>query len=170
MALEEGQGQAESARYGTTTAEKRSIPFGRILLGTLLVSAILFFGLGFRFAFSHGDSMEPSYHSGSLIIKREVEPTSLKVGDVISFYAPWADGYVMHRIAGIRTRDGQLWFRTKGDNNRVEDPGEVTFQDEDPQKLVLALPDGLEAAIAIAGGILGLLAIKVISDSIIESD
>lgn len=171
MALEEAKGtQDGSARYGTATTRKRSIPFWRIVLGTLLVGVVLFFGLGFRFAFTQGDSMEPNYHSGSLIIQREVEPASLQVGDVIAFYAPWADRYVMHRIAGIRSSGGQLWFRTKGDNNSVPDPEEVTFQDEKPEKLMLALPDGLDAVIVIAGGILGLLAIKVVSDLILEGD
>lgn len=173
MALDEAdRAPDESLRYGygTPTAKKRSIPLGGIVFGIVLVSVILFFGLGFRFAFTQGDSMEPNYHSGSLIIKREVEPTSLKVGDVISFDAPWSDGYLMHRIVGIRTIGGELWFRTKGDNNPVEDPEEVTFQDKNPQRLVLALPDGLEAAIVIAGGMLGLMAIKMVSDRVIESD
>jgi signal peptidase len=124
MALEESElAQDEAARYGTATAGKRSIPLRLILLATAWVSVILFFGLGFSFAFTQGDSMEPNYHSGSLVIKREVEPTSLEAGDVISFYAPWANRRVMHRVTSIGIgRDGNLWLRTKGDNNPVPDP------------------------------------------------
>lgn len=164
MALEDAEGaQDESARYGTTSLKKRSIPFGLLVFGMLLTSALLFLGLGFRVAFIQGDSMEPNYHDGSLVIKREVEPANLKVGDVISFYAPWADRYVMHRIADIRTRSGQLWFRTKGDNNPVPDPEEVTFQNDNPYRIMLAFPGGLDAAFVIALALLGLLAVKVIS-------
>lgn len=171
MAVEEAdEAQHHSAHYGRTTARKGSIPLGLIVPGTVLLGVILFFGLGFSFSFTHGDSMEPNYHSGSLVIERTVEPESLKVGDVISFYAPWADAYVMHRIASIRSGGGELWFRTKGDNNPVRDPEEVTFQDRKPQKLVAAFPGGVEAVILLIGGILGLVAIKVISDQIIQSD
>lgn len=170
MELEEaGQAKGESAPYGTTTAGGRLVPLGPIVSITLLAGALLFFGLGFRFSFTQGDSMEPSYHAGSLIIKREVEPTSLKVGDVISFYAPWADSYVMHRVVRIHSRGGQLWFGTKGDNNPVSDPEEVTFQDENPQRVLLAVPGGLEAAFAIAAVVLGLLAVKAIGDFVSES-
>jgi len=170
MALEKTrQAQGESAHY--QKARPAALPFtiGGGLSITLLVTAMLFFGLGFRLSFTHGDSMEPNYHGGSLVIEREVNPDSLKVGDVISFYAPWAEAYVMHRIVRIHTRDGQLWFRTRGDNNPVADPEEVTFQDENPRKILLALPGGLEVAGAIAIVVLGLLAIRLISGLADES-
>lgn len=175
MALEDAGGaQGESARYGTTTAKGRPIPLGLVVFGVLLAATVLFFGLGFSFAFTQGDSMEPNYHDGSLVIKREVEPSSLKVGDVISFYAPWAQRRVMHRVDDIRTKNGQLWFRTKGDNNPVPDPEEITFQDEKPQRIVFAMPGGLEAAGAVAAAVLGLFlglfAVKVISDLVSEGD
>lgn len=171
MALEETDAaQHESAPYRTTTARGRPIPFVGIVFSMVLLGVILFFGLGFRFGFTQGDSMEPNYHSGSLVIKRVVEPESLKIGDVITFYAPWADAYVMHRIASIRSSGGELWFRTKGDNNPVRDPEEVTFQDRKPEKLVAAFPGGVEAVIIIVGGILGVVAIRVVVGELITDD
>ncbi|HSP56226.1 MAG TPA: signal peptidase I [Dehalococcoidia bacterium] len=170
MALEEtGQAKGEPAPHGKTASRERWLLLGPIVSLTLMAGAILFFGLGFRFSFTQGDSMEPNYHDGSLIIKREVEPTSLKVGDVISFYAPWADSYVMHRVERIHNRGGELWFGTRGDNNPVSDPEEVTFQDENPQRVLLAAPGGLEAAFAIAAVVLGLLAVKAIGGFFCES-
>lgn len=69
------------------------------------------------------DSMYPEIESGDLIICNTVEAEDVQVEDVISFYDPMGNGtsVVTHRVLEIVEEDGQLSFRTKGDNNNAED-------------------------------------------------
>ena len=69
------------------------------------------------------DSMYPMIASGDLIICHTAEADEITVGDVISFYDPMGSGtsVVTHRVLEIITEDGELSFRTKGDNNNAED-------------------------------------------------
>jgi signal peptidase len=70
------------------------------------------------------DSMYPEIKSGDIIICKDISPEDVKVGDVISFFDP-ADkngvAVVTHRVIEIITDDGELYFRTKGDNNNADD-------------------------------------------------
>ena len=69
------------------------------------------------------DSMYPEIASGDLILCVTVEPEDVKVGDVISFFDPMGSGtaVVTHRVLEIVEEDGELSYRTKGDNNNAED-------------------------------------------------
>ena len=69
------------------------------------------------------DSMYPVIESGDLIICTTAEAEDIVVGDVISFYDPMGNGtsVVPHRVLEIVTEDGEISFRTKGDNNNTED-------------------------------------------------
>jgi len=69
------------------------------------------------------DSMQPEIDSGDLIICRTVDPGDVKLKDVISFFDPAGNGtsIVTHRVIEIIEEDGELKFRTKGDNNNTED-------------------------------------------------
>ena len=69
------------------------------------------------------DSMYPEIESGDLIICQTEEPENIRVGDVISFFDPAGNGtsIVTHRVMEITEQDGQLAWRTKGDNNNTED-------------------------------------------------
>ncbi len=69
------------------------------------------------------DSMYPYIHSGDLIICRQVDPATLQVGDVVSFFDPSGNGtsIVTHRILEITEEDGELAFITQGDANNSKD-------------------------------------------------
>ena len=69
------------------------------------------------------DSMYPMIESGDLIICHTAEADEIKVDDVISFYDPMGSGtsVVTHRVLEIVSEDGEIAFRTKGDNNNTED-------------------------------------------------
>ena len=77
------------------------------------------------------DSMLPVIESGDLIICNTLEAEEVKNGDVISFFDPVGNGssIVTHRVIEITEDDGQLAFRTKGDNNNAEDRALVTASD-----------------------------------------
>jgi signal peptidase I len=81
-----------------------------------------------------GSSMEPTLHSGNLILIEKTPPSQVKVGDIIVFKVPAAirDHYgypaiVAHRVTKVNTEHG-FTFRTKGDN-AGDDPFTVRSQD-----------------------------------------
>lgn len=69
------------------------------------------------------DSMYPEIKSGDLIICHTAETDEVEVGDVISFFDPAGNGtsVVTHRVVEIVEKDGEIFFRTRGDNNNTED-------------------------------------------------
>lgn len=69
------------------------------------------------------DSMYPEISAGDLIICNTLEPQEVRVDDVISFFDPMGSGtsVVTHRVLEVIEEDGQLSYRTKGDNNNAED-------------------------------------------------
>lgn len=69
------------------------------------------------------DSMYPVIESGDLIICNTAEAEDIAEGDVISFYDPMGNGtsVVTHRVLEIVNENGEISFRTKGDNNNAED-------------------------------------------------
>ena len=76
------------------------------------------------------DSMLPEISSGDLIIAEKIDPSEIKVGDVISFFDPAGNGssVVTHRVIEIVTEDGKTQWRTRGDNNNTEDKVLVPFE------------------------------------------
>lgn len=75
-------------------------------------------------------SMEPTYHVGSLIYVKQVDPADLKVGDPITF-ALDEDTIATHRIIEIVPDEGDpsvLRFATKGDANDVADGSLVHYK------------------------------------------
>lgn len=70
-------------------------------------------------------SMEPTILVGDLEIVKEVDPSTLKVDDIIAFKVD--DAVVTHRIIEMTEKNGEPAFITKGDNNNVEDSRPVTY-------------------------------------------
>lgn len=74
-------------------------------------------------------SMEPEIPVGGIVITYKVKPSSLKVGDIISFYSndTKISGEInTHRIVGIRdSESGEKIFLTKGDANDAVDEAAV---------------------------------------------
>ena len=69
------------------------------------------------------DSMYPVIESGDLIICRTTEADDVQVGDVIAFFDPAGNGssIVSHRVIEVTEYNGEVAWRTKGDNNNTED-------------------------------------------------
>ena len=68
-------------------------------------------------------SMEPTYHTGSLIYDKKVDPFTLKEGDVITFMLD-ENTVATHRVVEVVPDEDDpstLRFRTKGDANDAED-------------------------------------------------
>lgn len=73
-------------------------------------------------------SMETEIHKGDLILTKIVDPSTLKIDDVIAFRD--AEGTVTtHRIIDIVENEGVTYFITKGDNNNTQDMNLVEYAD-----------------------------------------
>jgi len=85
--------------------------------------------LGFKPLIVAGGSMEPSIHAGSLLMIRRVDPSSIAVGDIITYTESAAgdgDGLLTtHRVTSISAVDGSPAFRTRGDANNAGDDQDV---------------------------------------------
>lgn len=77
-------------------------------------------------------SMEPRYVVGDVLISKNVEPSTIKVGDAISYkgkVGSFRDKVITHEVIGIETdENGDYLFRAKGRANIVEDP--IVFEDQ----------------------------------------
>ncbi len=75
-------------------------------------------------------SMEPTYHTGSLIYVKKVDPFTLKSGDVITFMLD-EDTLATHRIVEVvpdEEDSSTIRFRTKGDANEFVDGSLVHYK------------------------------------------
>lgn len=88
-------------------------------------------------------SMVPTINVEDAIVIKRMDPEDLKQGDIISYLG--TDSYysgkvITHRIIGIeKSSDGDLLFRTKGDNNNVAD-GVLVNEDNVYGKVLLRIP------------------------------
>ena len=99
--------------------KKLCICFLPLFLGYLLLQNTL--NIEEPLAISTGKSMEPKIREGDILVFRGVTPEEIEVGDVILFEVPEEmEGLlpprITHRVTEIRRVDGDLYFRTKGDN------------------------------------------------------
>lgn len=69
------------------------------------------------------ESMEDYIHAGDVIIVKEVDPSTLDIDNVITFFDPKGNGTstVTHRIIDVIEDETGIWFQTKGDNNNTAD-------------------------------------------------
>ncbi len=110
-------------------------------LGLILIIAVVVVGfLSIRgtmpFMAIFGNSMEPEFEPGDLILIEEVSPSDIKEGDVIVYTVPpmvrEAYNYpvvVAHRVVRVDTTERGVTFRTRGDNAAGEDPFMVRPED-----------------------------------------
>ena len=81
--------------------------------------------LGMQTLIVTGGSMEPNIHKGSLVLVQPVDPSTVTVGDVITFQQYGQT--TSHRVIAIAEHAGVPVFHTKGDANTVADPEDKTF-------------------------------------------
>ena len=91
-----------------------------VLLALLLVGARV---VGLQVFTVLSGSMEPTYHTGSLIYVKKVDPYTIKEGQPITFMLD-ENTVATHRVVGIVPDEEDptvIRFRTKGDANDAED-------------------------------------------------
>lgn len=98
-----------------------------VILAVLLVGARL---IGFQVFTVLSGSMEPTYHTGSLIYVREVDYQDIEAGQVITFMLD-EDTVATHRVDEVVPDENDasvLRYRTKGDANDAEDGSLVHYK------------------------------------------
>ena len=73
-------------------------------------------------------SMESAIYTGDLVFVKMVDSSILKDKDIIAF-SNEENTVTTHRIIEIIKKDGQTYFKTKGDNNSTEDANLVETSD-----------------------------------------
>ena len=107
--------------------------FTTVLVAVVVILALLLVGarlIGLQVFTVLSGSMEPTYHVGSLIYVKDVDPLELESGDVITFLLD-EDTVATHRIVEVvpdETDPTVVRFRTKGDANDAEDGSLVHYK------------------------------------------
>ena len=104
-----------------------------ILVGIVVLFAVLLIGVrlfGVQVYSVISGSMEPEYPVGSLIYVKDVKPSEVQVGDVITFVLSNKTP-ATHRVIAI-DKENQLFY-TRGDANYQinEETGEKVYMEED---------------------------------------
>lgn len=88
-------------------------------------------------------SMVPTINVEDAIIIQRKDKNELKIGDIITFMSTdsrYSGLTITHRIVGIeKSKKGDLYFRTKGDNNNAADDALVSYENI-YGKVILKIP------------------------------
>ena len=74
-------------------------------------------------------SMEPNINVYDVVLTKRVKPEEVKEGDVITFISSSTLGEgltITHRVKSVIKTEGDIKFRTQGDNNPIPDSALVT--------------------------------------------
>lgn len=103
-----------------------------ILIGFVIVVCLQRFSgnkisiFGYRMFTVISGSMKPKYDIGDVLISKKVEPSSIKVGDTITYEGKkqdFAGKIITHEVIKIeKDTNGEYIFHAKGLANLVEDP------------------------------------------------
>lgn len=125
--------ETELRRSGRKKKEKKGLKalniITTILVVIIVIIAVMLVGvrlIGFTPYTVLSGSMEPTYHVGSLIYVKDMEPEEIKVGDPITFILNEDLTVATHRVIEIDNYN-QLFY-TKGDANNAADGTPVNFK------------------------------------------
>jgi len=89
---------------------------------------------GYSTVVGYGKSMEPVLSSGDAIWVKYMDPTEVKVGDIVTLQLPGKDP-VTHRVIKVQSlSNGSYLLETKGDANQLSERWEI----EDGEKVAVA--------------------------------
>lgn len=79
------------------------------------------------FVITEGTSMLPTIRTGEIAVLGGTSPSTLHRGEIVAVAVPQIDqttyhyhALILHRIYRVQMRQGQLWIRTKGDNQGAD--------------------------------------------------
>jgi signal peptidase len=92
--------------------------------------------LGYRPTIVNGVSMDPALKPGDLVVIRDVDEDSIRVGDIIQFRRSGA--FILHRVVEVANLPGGFVYTTRGDANNVDD--EPVYETDVEGKIVAVVP------------------------------
>ena len=107
--------------------------FSTILVAIVVVLAVMLVGVrltGIQVFTVLSGSMEPTYHTGSLLYVKSVDYTEIEAGQVITFMLD-EDTIATHRVVEVvpdEEDESVIRYRTKGDANDAEDGSLVHYK------------------------------------------
>ena len=107
--------------------------FTTILVAIVVVLAVMLVGVrltGIQVFTVLSGSMEPTYHTGSLLYVKSVDYTEIEAGQVITFMLD-EDTIATHRVVEVvpdEEDESVIRYRTKGDANDAEDGSLVHYK------------------------------------------
>jgi hypothetical protein len=122
--------------HRATRGEWRRLALGMLILAPVVLLVLLPAVLGLERHVITDRSMEGSMGRGSVVLAREVPPTDLAVGDVITFRPPSSDEQVTRRIVAI----GDAGATTRADATGSLDPWTVPLTEPSYARVWLAVP------------------------------
>lgn len=113
--------KSSASTHVTTPRRSNNTMMAIAAFAVLTVPVLLqsVFGIGFSSILSN--SMQPSFSAGDLLVTRQVQASTLKVGDIVVLRAATTYDPYSHRITAITDAAGQLSVTTKGDANPSAD-------------------------------------------------
>ncbi|WP_296971776.1 signal peptidase I [Tepidanaerobacter sp. EBM-38] len=109
-----------------------------LILLTLVALSLLFFLVqskvsgrvpsigGYQMYIVMSGSMNPAVKTGSLVIVKPLDPEEIRPKDIITFKSEIeSENITTHRVVEI-DKSAELFFRTRGDANEVDDPMPVS--------------------------------------------
>lgn len=78
-------------------------------------------------SFADTNSMDPLLDENANGLEIKPKQDQLKVGDIISYRSEFLGGTVIHRIIAINQDNYGTYYTTQGDNNNVQDPEKIRF-------------------------------------------
>lgn len=123
----------EGMHYSMRTFKKLWNWMTTVLVCAVVILALLLVGVrlvGFQVFTVLSGSMEPTYHVGSLIYVKDVDPFELESGDVITFMLS-EETIATHRIIEVVPDEvdaSVVRFRTQGDANEAPDGSLVHYK------------------------------------------
>ena len=115
-----------------TTEVIKNIFFAICIILTVIAGTVIYKAkkypdiLGIKPFIVFTSSMEPVYSEGDLLFTKMINPKTIKEGDIIS-YRDAEDTVITHRVIQIVERNGEQFYKTKGDAALKEDEGLVNI-------------------------------------------
>ena len=109
-------------RGGLRFARSLAISFVLAIVTALLVGLTIPALFGFHNFTVMSGSMEPTIHTGDVVVDQQISPLDARIGDIVTFRDPQNHSkLITHRVRRIEVRGGVVSFATKGDaSNTVQ--------------------------------------------------
>lgn len=106
---------------------------GAVIAVIIILVSVTFLLLDYEPAIVMSGSMEPAYHTGSVLVVDKNQKKEVQIGDTIAFET--GDTYIAHRIV----RKEKQGYVTKGDANAAIDPWIISANNV-KGKVIMSIP------------------------------